>query len=453
MQRIILLVLLAFRSLLAAAQTPDSLWKAVPVHFDAEPGALYSDLATGDLYIANPHGKVNGQEFGIVKWDGLQSTLLQPSPELANNLVCHRGKLIAISQRYNPKTPYTLSRFDGQSWTTLDSFELGKEPWFITTMDSDVVLTGVFESIAGHPIKMAALWDGGNGWRDMYRMDTFFHWQPFINSVLKYKGETYVAGNIQESKTISHIARFDGTHWTDVGGGIPGPGFVSSMVVWKNELYVAGDFFEREGAPGNCIARWDGQNWHPLGSGVLMGTGEAAIYDMAVYHDKLYVVGTFGEAGGVRVENIARWDGSRWCSMNTTFNSGTPSQIEVAKDEMYISGSLWTINRVNVSNLARWIGEEHVENCGRADPTEVIAIASSADRSFIYPNPASNRLQCSRSDIQSIDIFDVTGTLIKSVSKSEVNSGIDISEWPAGFYIAIGRLENRVTIREKILKH
>jgi len=101
---------------------------------------------------------------------------------------------------------------------------------------------------------------------------------------------------------LANIIRYDGTHWKDVGGGIDAGNFahVNQLIVWRGDLYAAGAFLEAQGAPGNCIARWDGSSWHPLGDGVHnYGGGEADIQKMTIHNGELCVAGFFNHAGGV----------------------------------------------------------------------------------------------------------------------------------------------------------
>lgn len=446
------LLLLAVCPFLAFAQRADSLWEALPMKFDWQVLTLYTDPSSEDLYITALNGPVNGQDSSLVKWDGHQATLIQTPFDDGIYMVKHKDKLYISGVAYGPPAIYKLASFDGQSWTTLDLPQY-EDASPISILDSNIVVAGYFDTIAGHLIETAALWDGASGWRDFYQIDTCMPGRPAIHAVLRYKGDIYVGGNIYAPNSITHIARFDGTKWKDVGGGMHGNGLsdVRCMLVWKDELYVAGEFFERDGSPGNCIARWDGQRWRRLGSGITQGGGEAAVEDMVVYHDNLYVVGEFSRAGQVSVNNIAKWDGTKWCSLNTDFDQGTPVQIEVAKGELYISGALWTINGDTVSNMAHWIGGDYTKECGPVEPTAV-AERPNPDQTLLYPNPANNMLYTKRPDIQSLIIYDAAGKWIKTVTAAELKAGINIAHWPGGFYFAKAVFSDGVMLSSKFLK-
>jgi hypothetical protein len=72
--------------------------------------------------------------------------------------------------------------------------------------------------------------------------------------------------------------------------------------VYDSDLLVGGDFTAAGGFSADRIARWDGDTWGVLGSG-LNGRASAS----AVYLGALYVGGGFTSAGGKPSRYIARW--------------------------------------------------------------------------------------------------------------------------------------------------
>jgi hypothetical protein len=447
---------LAVCPLHALAQGTDSLWQRLPLEFDDFVSVLRAENDTADLYMSGFGGKVNGKDSSLVRWNGQSATFMQPPFDDGDRLIVYKGKVLVSGTSYGAPVLYKLAYYDGQSWTTLGAWssQTGTGAAPIGVLNDQLVVTGLFDSIGGKAIKFAAIWDGGVGWRDLHRIDTLFPLPPtpFLDKVVEYKGEVYVGGLIYAQRDLIHIARFDGNSWMDVGGGIHGNGMgaVTSMLVWKNELYVAGEFFERDGSPGNCIAKWDGQKWHRLGGGITQGRFEASIYDMAVYEDNLYVVGAFSEADGIPVNNIAKWDGKRWCSLNTYFGFGTPSQIEVAKGELYISGALSVVNGDTVSNVARWTGGDYTYECGplRLNVDE----SPKVEQAFLYPNPASDMLFTKRDDIAGLSIYDVNGRMVKMASVSELQAGVDVSGFAVGFYFVRAAFSSGEVISSRFVK-
>lgn len=134
-------------------------------------------------------------------------------------------------------------------------------------------------------------------------------------------GDFTVAGGVP----ASHIARWDGAHWSAVGGGMNYG--VDAMAVFDDgtgpALYAGGRFDAAGGGPANRIAKWDGASWTPLGGGIT-GTG-SQVLALTVFDDgsgpALYAAGYFDGAGGVAANNIAKWNGSSWSPLASGTNN------------------------------------------------------------------------------------------------------------------------------------
>ena len=81
-------------------------------------------------------------------------------------------------------------------------------------------------------------------------------------------------------------------------------------------LYAGGYFTTAGGVTVNNIARWDGTTWHLSGSGMNGGAQALA----AGGDGSLYAGGDFTTAGGVPANRIARWDGSAWHPLDIGMN-------------------------------------------------------------------------------------------------------------------------------------
>ncbi|MFG0284940.1 MAG: GC-type dockerin domain-anchored protein [Phycisphaerales bacterium JB039] len=121
------------------------------------------------------------------------------------------------------------------------------------------------------------------------------------------------------------IGRLQGGRWVDVGAGVD-DGAVVALAVFDEDgagpaapaLFAGGTFSTVGGAAMRGIARWDGTSWSPVGGG-LDGSAYsllAADLDGAGGEPAaLYVGGSFALAGGTPVSNLARWDGSAWADV------------------------------------------------------------------------------------------------------------------------------------------
>ena len=94
-------------------------------------------------------------------------------------------------------------------------------------------------------------------------------------------------------------------------------GYINALTVYKGELYAGGVFGSAGGKNLRNIARWNGNDWLPVLSGI-----NGSVATMMVYNDELYVGGIFDTAGGVSAKNIARWNGRNWSSIGTGIDSG-----------------------------------------------------------------------------------------------------------------------------------
>jgi len=169
-------------------------------------------------------------------------------------------------------------------------------------------------------------------------------------------GEFAVAGR----ETVSRIARWDGTAWSAVGGGLDG--IVSALAVFDEgsgpRLFAGGEFVTAGGVPASRVARWDGSSWSALGSGT-----DAPVRALAVFDDgsgaKLYAAGEFATAGGGAANRIARWDGASWSAAAGGLD-GTVFALATFDDgggtDLYAGGSFANAGGSPASRVARFDG-------------------------------------------------------------------------------------------------
>lgn len=140
------------------------------------------------------------------------------------------------------------------------------------------------------------------------------HFGGIVQS-LKYNSSLLIGGDYVYNN-YHFISQFNGTApWDDMKGGVNGwPGGLYAMAIYKGDLIVAGGFQNAQGGTvqANGIARWDGSNWHSLGSG-LNDMGRELAVDTV--NDVLYVGGSFTTAGGISSKYIAKWDGTNWSAV------------------------------------------------------------------------------------------------------------------------------------------
>jgi hypothetical protein len=193
--------------------------------------------------------------------------------------------------------------------------------------------------MGGAPWNQVARWDGsrwsalGGGMNSEGRVDALAVYDDGGGPALYAAGRFSVAGGV----SVKHVARWDGSGWSALGAGLDAPGergslTVDALAVYDDgggpALYAAGHFTTAGGVPVNHVARWDGSRWSAVGSGVGGGLyDDPRIHSLAVHDDgagpALYAGGNFTVAGGVAANYLARWDGSSW----TPLGSGVSAAV------------------------------------------------------------------------------------------------------------------------------
>ena len=201
---------------------------------------------------------------------------------------------------------------------------------------------------------------------------------PYVDSLEPYKGRMYVGGHFLNagSTATNHVASYKAsTGWLDVGGGVQDPGNVIVRILdmvrfndgGGNDLYVAGDFATAGGTVVKDIARWDGSVWSDVGGGTDF---HDQVDELGVYNNGgssvLVASGGFLDIGGISANQIAQWDGSNWAPMGSGVNDVVNAIVQFGSD-LYVAGLISVAGGVSVSNIARWDGSAWSDVGGGTD--------------------------------------------------------------------------------------
>jgi hypothetical protein len=209
-----------------------------------------------------------------------------------------------------------------------------------------------------------------------------------------YNGEIIIGGSFTRFNDIplTGIARWDGQSWRPIGNGLSN-GKINALVVFDNKLFAGG----RYEVPGHQswtrnVASWDGSSWSYL---PFIG---ADVFDMAVFHDSLFVAGALAEnirawadgswqsvgggldrwafaltvfndklvaggyfrhAGDVEASSVAQWDGSNWAPLGSgvyALNNQTVRALLSYQGTLIVSGVFREAGGLDVRNVAGWDG-------------------------------------------------------------------------------------------------
>lgn len=212
-------------------------------------------------------------------------------------------------------------------------------------LPESLVIGGSFSIVKTTPAKNLAMWDGTQ-WTEIGGGTN----AP-VQQLCVYDGKLYISGTFTAAggTPVGPLAFWNGTTWTSVESAAES---VTALQVYKGELVVSGSL--RVFGSGTAIAKWNGAAWSFLGPGstVLGGT----VQRLTVHDGKLIAAGTFTSVGGKAAGRIAAWDGG-WTPLGT--GVAAPSEIQslcVYNGQLYAGGTFTEIGGVAARGLGRWTG-------------------------------------------------------------------------------------------------
>ncbi len=220
-----------------------------------------------------------------------------------------------------------VARWDGMNWHDVGggvavSAGVASVRALHVVHDGDqdsLIVGGAFDQAGSRSTQNIARWDGtnwsalGGGLDDMVLDVTVFD---------DGTGPAIYAATTFFNTDNGGVWKFDGNAWSVVGLGVnpsPTTGQVNALEVFDDgsgaRLVAGGIFTIAGGKPVAHIAQWDGESWTDVGGGL-----NEPVWSLQSFDDgngpALFVGGTFlGSAGGVPAVHAARWSGSQWSSL------------------------------------------------------------------------------------------------------------------------------------------
>jgi hypothetical protein len=276
------------------------------------------------------------------------------------------------------KAANKIARWDGHEWFPLgegvNSTIRGAMAVFDDGTGPALYVGGDFTMAGGQPASRIAKWDG-QSWSPVGTgMGGFF---ASVRALQVFDDGTgpalYVGGSFKTAGdvVVNGVARWDGTEWSAVGAGIghdnPAYALVRGFAIFDDgggpALYVTGQFATAGGQPAPKIAKWDGHNWSPLGGGLGSHVSEVSATGrrMVVFDDgsgpALYVAGSYTLADGQFVNNIAKWDGQAWSSLDGGMDDGVFAVTvfdEGRGPALFAGGAFTQAGGKPASHIAQW---------------------------------------------------------------------------------------------------
>ncbi|MFG0299151.1 MAG: GC-type dockerin domain-anchored protein [Phycisphaerales bacterium JB047] len=271
-----------------------------------------------------------------------------------------------------------IARWDGSAWQPVGGGLVGAYSNAIKAFNGDLIAAGYFDSANGvaGSAKLAR-WDGTE-WHSMDAQSEIFlnsFWDLEVYDDGMTGEQLYIAGNygdLNGNTALDHIAKWDGTTYSEVGGTIGGavPLIVLDLLAsdfnGNNLLYAGGRFLTIGGVSALNVAVWDGTAWDDLDGGLSRTSGFAQVLHMTSWDDgsgpALYVGGRFNLAAGNPVStNIAKWDGTSWSSMGSGFDADVHELVvfdDGNGEALYALGSFTMVGSRPTAGIAKWNGSD-----------------------------------------------------------------------------------------------
>jgi len=223
------------------------------------------------------------------------------------------------------------------------------------TMNNFLYAAGIFKDVDTFECEGIAFWNSSI-WASNVPYPNGASGLPHIQSLGLYNEVIYGCGGTTNG-SIFHIT-VSGLVADCIANGL-----VYSFCVYHNKLYAGGDFTIIDGIPAKCLASYDGTNWSEVGGGVDWTQACCAdVRALHVWNDKLYVGGTFDKAGNLDSTNsIACWNDTSWSRLGTGLLQPAPVPqayvyaIEDFNDEIYVGGIINQSGAIPVNGICRWM--------------------------------------------------------------------------------------------------
>ncbi len=200
----------------------------------------------------------------------------------------------------------------------------------------------------------------------------------YVGAFTIYQGDLIASGSFQGIGGVAgtkYLARYHiaSNTWSAFGAGLgdaPSNSFGTSFAEMNGDLYVGGFFADADGvADTKSIARWDGTQFHSLGTGWAFNSVNAvwSMLSTDIFGGpKVFFGGGFADLAGTPAGNVGVWDGTTVTPIATTMNLVGINPLVTAMTlfddgqgggtQLYIGGRFADVDGVATKMIARWNG-------------------------------------------------------------------------------------------------
>jgi len=278
-----------------------------------------------------------------------------------------------------------------------------------------------------------------------------------VHDVVAVGSDVYISGKLSRVGgrfVSSGVAKWNGSEWLPVGAGRSDK-TVYALETLGGNLYAGGDFSVMgishpddtfDAAQGmRGIAKWDGTSWSALGGGV-----NGTVYDIAAVGSDLYVTGNFTTAYGavssrspVTVNGIAMWNGTTWSAVGGGLaSSGVGRALAVSGTNVAVVGTFTNVLTgalavvSNSVNVATWNGSAWAAlGTGLTDPAVSVAVGAGGSEVYVGTDPPSGDGAIKKFASGTWSTITTSNSASDSVAKSLFMSGSDV--YAAGSFTSV----------------
>lgn len=268
-----------------------------------------------------------------------------------------------------------IAKYSGGSWSGIGAnidFNDGDLITIIKNRGGALYAGGYFPKMSGIISNSIAEYRGGI-WSSLGNGIKNTRWgddSPGLVWELEFdsSGALYIGGNFNNANGIStnSIAKYYNGEWSSLGDGLrlEGSGvdpYVMAIAFDSTgAMYVGGKFNRAGGVPVNNIAKYHNGVWSALGAGVSESVASfsgPSISDIVIdNNNNIYVCGNFDTAGGMPAKNIAKYKNGVWTSLSNSTNDTIDSLAIDSSGVLYAGGFFTIIGGVSANGIARYTG-------------------------------------------------------------------------------------------------
>lgn len=334
-------------------------------------GNFHLDSTTNELYASGFMQGLSGQS-ALFKLSGTEWETIGVFSNVVLSVISYNDTLIAAGgfTSVNGTQATRIAYHDDSGWHPYGSFDAPIRK--LRVLDGELYAVGGFEQVDGQPADGIAKRVGG-------------HWEPVgdfgevllpnLFDVIKYDGKLVCCGNMSIiGANYRDVYVYENGQWGPLGGGLYGGASGGwEMTIYNGELILGGSFYISAGNAGQCIMRWNGSIWQPLGVGTTDDGDDYSsapnIHALTVHQGKLFVGGGFSYAGHVPAQGIAVWDGDVWCGLGSSL--GLVHDIVFYNDTLLAMHGNYPVDGQATSGGVRYLYTTYNDTCSLATGTGI----------------------------------------------------------------------------------